>query len=211
MSVLLAIRIESAPLERLDADLAVAGIFADERPMRGGAGRVDWRLCALVSHLLAQGRIHGAEGEALLVPCFGRLAASRALLLGLGSRANYGEREVRSALRSAFQRGLELGARSLAMAPLGLAPEEIPHYAEALVVGPLEALRRTRVSAVLRLSVPEDSAWAASRALEAVSAGSRMSPEVVVAYIEPKLGSSSPRGADAISTVSLPTPAAQRH
>jgi len=74
------------PIERIRADLAVVPLFAGERPLRAAAGRVDWRLCGRLSHLLAAGRLAGALGEAVLIPGGGGMCAPRVLGLGAGER-----------------------------------------------------------------------------------------------------------------------------
>ena len=68
------------------ADLAVVPLFANERPLRAAAGRVDWRLCGRLSHLFAEGRLSGAVGEAVLLPGGGGICAPRVLGLGAGAR-----------------------------------------------------------------------------------------------------------------------------
>ena len=63
--------------ERVRVELGVAGFFENEIPLRGGAGRVDWRLCGLISEQLAAGRLSGRLGEALLIPAERRFRADR--------------------------------------------------------------------------------------------------------------------------------------
>jgi hypothetical protein len=137
-----AIRVEIAPLrfEHVEADLALAGFFEDERPLRGAAGRADWRLCGLISSLLQQGRLRGAWGEALLVPCAARLRVRRLLLLGLGERSGFHAARLRSAVRDATQRALLLRAESLALAAPGIAPAEVAAHAEPMLGAVAEAL-----------------------------------------------------------------------
>ena len=74
------------PIERVRADVAVVPLFAGERPLRGAAGRVDWRLCGRLSHLFAAGRLSGEFGEAVLIPGGGGMRSPRVLGLGLGER-----------------------------------------------------------------------------------------------------------------------------
>ena len=71
---------------RLEADLLVAPLWADERPPHGLAGRADWHLCGFLSRLILEGRLSGAAGETTLVAAQGRLLAPRLLLLGCGGR-----------------------------------------------------------------------------------------------------------------------------
>src|SRR5260221_14536712 len=64
-------------------ELLVAPFFADERPLRGTGGLVDWRLCGRLSRLLAARRVTGALGETPLLPAGG---------LGFGKGVLYGPR-----------------------------------------------------------------------------------------------------------------------
>ena len=88
MTGILDLELGSESLEKSAVDLAVVGIFSDEFPLRGGAGRVDWRLCGLVSDQLLAGRIRGSRGEALLIPSMGQLRARRVMVVGLGVASN---------------------------------------------------------------------------------------------------------------------------
>ena len=71
---------------RLEADLLVAPLWADDRPPHGLAGRADWHLCGFISRLILDGRLRGAAGETTLVAVQGRLPAPRLLLLGSGGK-----------------------------------------------------------------------------------------------------------------------------
>jgi hypothetical protein len=71
---------------RLEADLLVAPLWADDRPPHGLAGRADWHLCGFISRLILEGRLRGAAGETTLVAVQGRLLAPRLLLLGSGGK-----------------------------------------------------------------------------------------------------------------------------
>jgi hypothetical protein len=112
----LRIEVDSAPLERARADAAAVWVFAGERPLRGGAGRADWRLCGLLSRLLAAGRLSGALGEAALVATFGGLRAPLLLVLGAGERAGFEAPRFQELCSDAVARALALRAGSLALA-----------------------------------------------------------------------------------------------
>ena len=129
------------PLDRLEADVAVAGFFSDDRPLRGGAGRLDWRLCGQLSELLATGRFEGDLGSAVLLPGSGPIAASRVLVLGLGHRREFSVRRCQEVMREAMRRCLDLGSRRVAMAPLGIALDDLGRHAQPLVSGLSQAVR----------------------------------------------------------------------
>jgi len=76
-------------IERVRVELAVVSLFDKDRPLRGNAGRADWRLCGRISRLLLAGKLCGSAGEGLLVSAEGGLAAQWLLVLGLGPRDSF--------------------------------------------------------------------------------------------------------------------------
>jgi len=77
-------------LESARGEALSFGIYLDERPLRGLAGLVDWRLCGRLSDLIVRGRFDGECGERLLVPSHGRLAFEKIFVHGLGPREGVG-------------------------------------------------------------------------------------------------------------------------
>jgi hypothetical protein len=136
----LLVGLESVPLERCEVDIVVAGFFRGERPLRHAAAAIDWRFCGLLSERLSEAVISGDPGEAVLLPSYGRMRAPRVLLLGLGPRAEYRLPQLFEAGRDAAARSIALGARSLALAPLGLAPDDFSRNAESLLSGALAGM-----------------------------------------------------------------------
>ena len=142
MSRELEIAVDSTSVERARTDLAVVPLHAAERPLRGTAGRADWRLCGKLSALLVEGRLAGVRGEAALVATFGGLRAPFLLVLGAGDRAGFDAPAVAAFARDAVARGLSLGARTLSL-PFpgdGAGPAAQEHRAAALLAGAAEAV-----------------------------------------------------------------------
>jgi hypothetical protein len=83
------------------ADTILIPVPEDERPLRGDAGLIDWRLCGLISEHLRSGYVTGQLGEAVLLPGDRPLSPARILLVGAGSAAARGGRPVLRAMRSA--------------------------------------------------------------------------------------------------------------
>ncbi len=166
MSAEIDVALTSTPLERAEADIAVAGFFVDERPLRGGAARADWRLCGGLSQRIEGGDLSGKSGEALLIGCGRALAAPRLLLLGLGDRQAFDQVRVTDEIRSAMDRCLKLGFSLIALSPLGIAPDDIPRHVPALVAGILDAWQTARRPMTLRLCVPSAEIPAVQRAFD---------------------------------------------
>lgn len=173
MSASIELCVETTPFERVEADLAVAGFFLDERPLRGAAGRADWRLCGVVTELVGSGRLRGKVGEATLVPSMGRLAADRVLLLGLGRRSSFRAGRARDTSHAAVERGLALGARRVVLAPPVAGADSFPRHASGFVRGAIEAAKQGSGRLSMSLAVPGSVAKAALKSLEkAVAADS---------------------------------------
>jgi hypothetical protein len=85
-------------LRRLDdasAELLACCVWSDQRPMRGLAGLLDWRLAGRLSMLARDGFLLGELGELLFVPGRPRLKFEKVLVLGTGTRAAFGEETFR--------------------------------------------------------------------------------------------------------------------
>jgi hypothetical protein len=170
----LALQVDGDSLVRVGADVAVAGFFRDQRPLRGGAGLADWRLCGWISGLVDTARMSGEAGECALLLTQGRLGAPRLLLLGLGPRARFGVERHRAAVRDTVQRVLDLGA---AVAAIDLPPpssEPDPaRIAEDLLAGACEVLEVRPARVLLRVVAPPGLSPRLRSALEAAAARER--------------------------------------
>ncbi len=176
---MLSIAVDVGPIERIASDAVVVSFFDGDRPLRGDAGRVDWRLCGALSRLLVDGVIEGAAGDAVLLPGDGRLRAPRLLVLGLGDANGFGTVDAKRFARDAVLRLGRLRASTVALGLpghwLGLVPEG--PCAGAIVRGAVSALEESGLSIRLRLVVPEP---AAARALGGIEAALRSLGETAV-------------------------------
>ena len=76
--------ISSEPIDRQECPLVEAGFFEDERPLKGSAGLLDWRLNGTISREIIRGRITGRFKETIIIPSNGRIQSPKILLIGLG-------------------------------------------------------------------------------------------------------------------------------
>src|SRR5215510_10836977 len=98
---MLDLRFVARDLRRLDemsAEVALCGIYRDERPLSGLAGLLDWRLAGRLSRLAKQGFLLGEVGELLAVPVRPRLPFDKILVAGLGPRGAFGDSTFRKVL-----------------------------------------------------------------------------------------------------------------
>jgi hypothetical protein len=94
-------RFVAPDLRRLDsagAEVCVASIWSDERPARGFAGLLDWRLGGRLATLMQSGFVQGRRGEVLLVPGKPHVPFEKVVLVGLGARGAFGEDAFREAV-----------------------------------------------------------------------------------------------------------------
>jgi Cytosol aminopeptidase family, N-terminal domain len=80
-------------------DALCISVFDDERPLRGVAGLVDWRMGGRLSRLLQSKRSTGASGESIMLPAGKKLPMTRIFWFGLGPSKGYGEDRLRQDLR----------------------------------------------------------------------------------------------------------------
>ena len=86
---------ELRKLEGASVELCACSIWSDERPARGFAGLLDWRLGGRISSLLKSGFVRGELGEALLLPGKPHVPFEKVLVIGLGDRGAFGEDRFR--------------------------------------------------------------------------------------------------------------------
>ncbi len=79
-------------------DCLVLPVFRDDRPLRGAAGLVDWRLCGRLSRLIKANRATADAGETMLLPPGRRLRFKRVMWFGLGDTKGYNEDRFRKDL-----------------------------------------------------------------------------------------------------------------
>lgn len=200
MSRELHIEVDVSAVERARADVVAVPLFSDERPLRGGAGRADWRLCGKLSQLVKAGRLAGEPGEAALVATFGGLRVPLLLVLGAGPREGFDVARFRSIVADAVTRALRLGVRRLAL-PFpddtsgGVAQER---RVAALVAGATEAVAAAPdpVELEVQLLVPREEATRAADLLR------RAQPGRVTESVSLRFGA--PRGRQAAAPGSSP-------
>jgi hypothetical protein len=84
-------------IDHVQAETFVVCLFEDERPPRGVAGLLDWRLCGRLSNLLVEERLGTGFREAMLFPAYERLPVQRVCAYGLGSVSEFTAARAREA------------------------------------------------------------------------------------------------------------------
>ncbi len=161
--------VECTPLARSRAALIAVGVFRDERPLRGGAGLADWRLCGGLSRLLVERSFAGELGERALLPSEARLASPRLLLLGLGERGDDDADRYRQRVCEAARQAVGLGAPTLRLHLPG--PGLDDGGADALVRGLHDAREQVRGTLQVFVAVDPEAETLGRVALERALAG----------------------------------------
>jgi hypothetical protein len=162
--------------DQTDADGLCVTLCSDERPLRGATGLTDWRLCGAISRAILAGRLHGDEGEVMLMPAAGRLPFGKILLFGLGPEQSLSAAVCRDVCRQMAERTARLGLQRIVVSPPGRlhdrlsAPEALEtlidamgddHVRDVIVIESIagqremaDVLRRLRPAEFIRDAVP---------------------------------------------------------
>ncbi len=158
MTASVIVELDANPLERVTADLVVVGFSPDDRPLRGSAGRADWRLCGELWRLVTSRRLNGMLGHAALLSSAGSLRAPLLLVLGLGHRAELAIEPWRDLGRDVVRRALDLRVNRVALGLVSDAAKFGPEGTRALFGGALVAAAER--GAGLRLAIVGEGAAA---------------------------------------------------
>ena len=101
--------------EIVGAEALIAPWFSDDRPLRGGAGRIDWRMCEFFSKLVDRSSVTDDPGSLFLLRTDERVRATSVLLVAIGKRTDVNPRVVEERLIHAFSSALTLGSRQIAI------------------------------------------------------------------------------------------------
>ena len=141
------------PAIRVPADTLVIPVPRDERPLRGEAGWVDWRVCGALSAQLTSGFVSGVRGESVLLPAPRPLAAARILLIGIGNTGRLDGRVLQRCFSTLGEKLLSLRADQAVLAFPGAV--DLSYDADLLVQGMLQALSALSGSARLTIGIGE--------------------------------------------------------
>jgi hypothetical protein len=129
------VELADQPLERVVADVMVVGYSPDDRPLRGAAGRADWRLCGEIWQLVTARKLNGTLGQAALLSAAGPLRSPLLLIIGLGHRADLGVDTWRELGGEIVRRVLDLQLNRVALGLASDAAKLGPEGTRALFAG----------------------------------------------------------------------------
>jgi len=122
----------------------VVNLFEGVTKPGGATGAVDKATGGAVSHLIASGDLKGKFKEAYLFPTFGKIPATRVIIVGLGTRNRFTVDRIREVSAKAVNRASRLGLPSLStiVHGAGIGGVDLIEATEAVAEGALLASYR---------------------------------------------------------------------
>jgi len=140
-------RLLSTDIDRIETEAVVLPFFSDERPLKGAAGLIDWRMRGKISKLISEGRISGAKGESTLILPDYRISAKKILMTGLGDSSRFNEMELKEAGSKIIQQITHINVKefTVALPPKKLSSLESTDATGALIRGIVASLEKENV------------------------------------------------------------------
>ncbi|TCS83133.1 leucyl aminopeptidase [Tepidibacillus fermentans] len=104
----------------IKADLLVFGHYLNEKKPQGKLAELDQVLDGAISDLIQQGDITGKAKETVLIHTFGKIPASRVLVIGLGNYDQFDQDLIREVAAIAVKQGIKVKAKRIASCPFGI-------------------------------------------------------------------------------------------
>lgn len=101
------VKLSGQGIDRIECEAVISYFFADERPLQGTAGWIDWRLDGCLSRLINSGKINGNFKEFILIGSQDMLCSPRIILVGLGNSAQFSLKrftQISGEIRNVVQR-----------------------------------------------------------------------------------------------------------
>ena len=102
-------------LDEIVCEALAIPFFAEERPLKGALGLVDWRLCGLISHNMIRKHIQGSFKESILLSGRPRLSMEKVFLFGLGREADFNPKVLEEICGHILHTLTRAGVRTSAM------------------------------------------------------------------------------------------------
>ena len=150
------------PIDRQECQLVEAGFFEDERPLRGAAGLLDWRLNGAISREIINGRITGRFKETVIIPSNRRIQSPKILLIGLGPVRRISYPKLREVSAHLLQTLLKINILDFCCSIPHSKPYplECSKAIEVWVEGLADSeLLRGRIQKDIRMRITEEDCW----------------------------------------------------
>ena len=138
------IQVVAADATQVKTPALIVNLFEGVQRPGGATGAVDRALDGAISRLIAEGEIKGKKGELSLLHTFGKMAADRVLVLGLGKSDKFDQDTVRRLMAQACRYLRERGIQKVSTIAhgAGIAGMDALSSAQAIVEGTMLGLYR---------------------------------------------------------------------
>ena len=111
--------VDDRDISEIPCDLFGLWHFSDEKPLKGIAGLLDWRLDAKISRLVISGRIQGVWGEKVMIGSLDGLSGKDVIIVGLGPMKDFDVSRMQDAGRIIADTALKLNKETICVALQG--------------------------------------------------------------------------------------------
>lgn len=141
-------RLLSTDIDRIETEVVILPFFSDEKPLKGAAGLMDWRMRGQISRLISEGRISGDKGESTLILPEYRISAKKILMAGLGDSSRFNESELKEAGSRIIEQmaHIKVNDFTVALPPKNLTSLESTDATGALIRGIVSRMERESIN-----------------------------------------------------------------
>ena len=107
------ITVKQGSLTEATCDVLVVNLFEGVTHPGGGTGAVDRALGGAITELIADENFEGKLGQTALLHTFGKIAAKKVVIVGLGKSSKFGMDEIRVASSAAAKKARDLNAKKI--------------------------------------------------------------------------------------------------
>lgn len=115
-------------IRTIPADLFVIGYYEGSKKPKGLAADLDNAMDGAISNLISEGEITGKWSETTVLYTFGKIAAKRVAVLGLGAESEFNFEKLRDAAGNAVKLAKKLKASKVASELFGLNHDKIGEH-----------------------------------------------------------------------------------
>jgi leucyl aminopeptidase len=136
------IKVLTGEIFDIQSDALIIPFFEGEDKIQPLNAALDKALDGIVSRLIAEGEIKGKFNEVTLIHTFGKLPASRLVILGLGRRSEFSKDRIRSGSANVLKllRGKKVSDVTVKLMGVGVAGITVADSAEAITQGAMLGL-----------------------------------------------------------------------
>ncbi len=138
------ITVQALNITQFGGDTIIVNLFEGVATPGGATGAVDTALGGMISQLIADGELKGKLNATTLIHTFGKIAAKRVIVVGLGKADDFTLDRVRQATASSLKAARKAGAKNVATVVhgAGIGGLDAGKAAQAVTEGALLGLYR---------------------------------------------------------------------